>query len=131
MDALKQAVRFASDCKWECLVMDIENFTDLKLYNDRDWAGLHSTTGDASSRSGGLITYGDVPVDWWCTKQLSIAASSADAERRVLSTAVQERLQLPHIAQELEIQTPEQLQTYRDTEAAISIAKNNGGGSNI
>ena len=55
MDALKQAMRFASDCKWECLVMGTENLTVLKLYSESDWTGLHSTTGDASSRSRGLI----------------------------------------------------------------------------
>ena len=131
MDALKQAVRFASGCKWECLVMGTGDFTDLKLYSDSDWAGLHSTTGDISSRSGGLITYGGVPVDWWSTKQLSIATSSGDAESRALSTAVQKGLQLQHIAQELGIQTPEQLQTYCDAEAAIGFAKNNGGGSKM
>ena len=90
MDALKQAVRFASGCKWECLVMGTGNFTDLKLYSDSDWAGLHSTTGDISSRSGGLITYGGVPVDWWSTKQLSIATSSGDAESRALSNCCTE-----------------------------------------
>ena len=131
MDALKQAVRFAAGCKWECLVMGTGGCTDLKLYSDSDWAGLHSTTGDISSRSGGLITYGGVPVDWWSTKQLSIATSSGDAESRALSTAVQKGLQLQHIAQELDIQTPEQLQTYCDAEAAIGFAKNNGGGSKM
>ena len=131
MDALKQAVRFAAGCKWECLVMGTGGCTDLKLYSDSDWAGLHSTTGDISSRSGGLITYGGVPVDWWSTKQLSIATSSGDAESRALSTAVQKGLQLQHIAQELGIQTPEQLQTYCDAEAAIGFAKNNGGGSKM
>ena len=81
--------------------------------------------------SGGLITYGGVPVDWWSTKQLSIATSSGDAESRALSTTVQKGLQLQHIAQELGIQTPEQLQTYCDAEAAIGFAKKNGGGSKM
>ena len=111
--------------------MGTGNFTDLKLYSDSDWAGLHSITGNVPSRSGGLLAYGGVPVDWWSTNQLSIATSSGDAESRALSTAVQKGLQLQHIAQELEIQTLEQLQTYCDTEAAIGFAKNNGGGSKM
>ena len=36
MDALKQAMHFASGCKWECLVMSTGNFTDLKFYSDSD-----------------------------------------------------------------------------------------------
>ena len=86
---------------------------------------------DTASRNGGLITYGGVPIDWWSTKQLSIATSSGGAEGRALSTVVQKGLQLQHIAQELNIQTLEQLQTYCDAEAAIGFAKNNGGGSKM
>ena len=59
--------------------MGTVDLTNLKLYSDSVWAGLHFTTWDISSRRGGLITYGAVPIDWWSTKQPSIVTRSVSA----------------------------------------------------
>ena len=95
-EALYVAARFAADCQNECLLFGFGNAVGLKLFTDSDWAGLHSSTGEVYSISGGLITLGDYPVDWWSQKQKSIATSSADAESRALDTGVSRGLELQY-----------------------------------
>ena len=131
MEALKTAARFAAGCQDECLLFGTGDAVGLKLYTDSDWAGLHSATGEVDSRSGGLITLGDYPVDWWSQKQKSIATSSADAESRALGTGVSRGLELQYVADELGISTPTRLNAYTDATAAIGFAKNNGGATRM
>ena len=83
------------------------------------------------SRSGGLTTLGDYPVDWWSQKQKCIATSSADAESRALGTGVSRGLELQYVADELGISTPTILNAYTDATAAIGFAKNNGGATRM
>ena len=131
MEALKAAARFAAGCQHECLLFGFGDAVGLKLFTDSDWAGLHSSTGEVDSRSGGLITLGDYPVDWWSQKQKSIATSSADAESRALGTGVSRGLELQYVADELGISTPTRLNAYTDATAAIGFAKNNGGATRM
>ena len=63
MEALKTAARFVAGCKDECRLFGFGNAVGLKLFTYSDWAGLDSSTGEVDSRSGGLITLGDYPVD--------------------------------------------------------------------
>ena len=131
MEALKTAARFAAGCKDECLLFGTGDAVGIKVYTDSDWAGLHSATGEVDSRSGGLITLGDDPVDWWSQKQKCIATSSADAESRALGTGVSRGLELQYVADELGISTPTRLNVYTDATAAIGFAKNNGGATRM
>ena len=38
--------------------------TGLRVTTDSDWCGLHALTGETRSRSGKLIFYNGMPVDW-------------------------------------------------------------------
>ena len=101
-------------CQNECLLFGFGNAVGLNLFTDSDWAGLHSSTGEVDSRSGGLITLGDYPVDWWSQNQKSIATSSADAESRALGTGVSRGLELQYVADVLGISTPTRLHAFTD-----------------
>ena len=103
----------------------------LKVYSDSDWAGEYSVNGETASRTGCLITYNGMPVDWCSTKQLCIATSSADAESRALSTSIQRGLHTQYLAEELALHIEPTLPVYVDAAAAIGFARNNGGTSKM
>ena len=132
LEALKSTYRYISGAKHDCLtITGVEPKKGLDLFTDSDWAGTYSIDGECASRSGGVIKYNDVPIDWWSSKQTSIATSSGDAESRALATGVTRGLQLQHIAEELHIQTPPSLAVYADADAAIGFAKHNGGATRM
>ena len=131
LEALKTCIRYAAGVKEECLVMPADITEGLKVYTDSDWAGSYSVDQDTHSRTGVLVTYNGVPVDWMSAKQLCIATSSGDAESRALASGVQRGLQIQYIAEELLIATPSVLHIWVDAEAAIGFARNNGGGTKM
>ena len=131
LEALKTAIRYAAGAVDDCLYIPAEINSGLECYTDSDWAGNYSIDGCTRSRSGMLIRYNGVPVDWLSSKQLCIATSSADAESRALSTGVMRGLQMQYIAEELMLYTPRMLPVFVDAEAAIGFARNNGGGSKM
>ena len=131
LEALKTCIRYASGVKEECLVMPADITEGLRVFTDSDWAGSYSVDQDTHSRSGVLITYNGVPVDWMSAKQLCIATSSGDAESKALASGVQRGLQVQYIAEELMIATPSVLNIWVDAEAAIGFARNNGGGTKM
>jgi phosphotransferase system IIB component len=131
LEALKTCIRYAAGVKEECLVMPADITEGLKVYTDSDWAGSYSVDQDTHSRTGVLVTYNGVPVDWMSAKQLCIATSSGDAESRALASGVQRGLQIQYIAEELMIATPSVLHIWVDAEAAIGFARNNGGGTKM
>ena len=132
LEALKSTYRYISGAKHDCLTISgVKPKKGLELFTDSDWAGTYSIDGECASRSGGVIKYNDVPIDWWSSKQTSIATSSGDAESRALATGVTRGLQLQYIAEELHIQTPPSLAVYADADAAIGFAKHNGGATRM
>ena len=131
LEALKTAIRYAAGAVDDCLFIPAGINSGLECFTDSDWAGNYSIDGCTKSRSGMLIRYNGVPVDWLSSKQLCIATSSADAESRALSTGVMRGLQMQYIAEELMLQTSSVLPVFVDAEAAIGFARNNGGGSKM
>lgn len=131
LEAIKAACRYIAGAKYDCLTMQPDNHSGLVVCTDSDWAGEWGATGDVKSRSGGLVTLNNMPVDWWSAKQVSIATSSGDAESRALATGVGRGLQTQYLAEELQIPTSPQLRIWVDSSAAIGFARNNGGGSKM
>ena len=115
----------------DCLVSNSSITEGLKVYSDSDWAGEYSVNGETASRTGCLITYNGMPVDWCSSKQLCIATSSADAESRALSTSIQRGLHTQYLAEELGLQLEPMLPIFVDANAAIGFARNNGGTSKM
>jgi len=131
LEALKSCVRYAAGQTDGCLRIPATTTEGMKAYSDSDWAGQFKIDGDVHSRTGLLITFNKVPIDWASTKQLCIATSSGDAESRALATTVARGLQMQYIAEELELDTPATLQIYADADAAIGFARNTGGNSKM
>jgi hypothetical protein len=114
----------------------IKPTTDLKLncYADADYCGLFNLE-DAEdpdavrSRTGYLLTLGDVPVCWSSKLQTSIALSTMEAEYIALATAMRTLLPLKSILKTmahslgLENLLGDQLSiVYEDNEAALTLA---------
>ena len=131
LEALKAMCRYAAGCMEDCLMTNNTITEGLKVYSDSDWAGEYSVNGETASRTGCLITYNGMPVDWCSTKQLCIATSSADAESRALSTSIQRGLHTQYLAEELALHLEPTLPVYVDAAAAIGFARNNGGTSKM
>ena len=131
LEALKAMCRYTAGCMEDCLMANNTIIEGLKVYSDSDWAGEYSVNGETASRTGCLITYNGMPVDWCSTKQLCIATSSADAESRALSTSIQRGLHTQYLAEELALHIEPTLPVYVDAAAAIGFARNNGGTSKM
>ena len=69
LEALKAAIRYAAGNKYECLETQPDSDIGFNLWTDSDWVGTWGMDGETQSRSGGLVTYNEMPVDWWSSKQ--------------------------------------------------------------
>lgn len=135
--------RYTSKCNvvlWQCLkrvLRYLKGTIDLKLvykrcynYNnilcgfvDSDWGG--SDKQDRKSTTGYLFKLFDVCTITWSTKkQMSVAASSTEAEYMALYEAVREALWLKSLAASINIVVDKPIIIYEDNNGCISIANN-------
>lgn len=95
----------------------------LSGYVDSDWGGNDTT--DRKSTTGYLFKlFNKCTICWNSRKQLSVAASSTEAEYMALFEAVREALWLKSLAQSINIKVTKPIIIYEDNNGCISIASN-------
>lgn len=124
---------------WQCLkrvLRYLQGTVDLKLtykrcdynnilcgYVDSDWGG--SDTRDRKSTTGYLFKlFEQCTITWSTKKQMSVAASSTEAEYMALYEAVREALWLKSLAVSIKLDIVNPIIIYEDNNGCISIANN-------
>lgn len=124
---------------WQCLkrvLRYLKGTIDLKLcykrcdynnilcgYVDSDWGG--NDIRDRKSTTGYLFKLFDqCTITWSTKKQMSVAASSTEAEYMALYEAVREALWLKSLAVSIHINIDKPITIYEDNNGCISIANN-------
>ena len=119
--ALKRIGRYLKGTRTQGMIIKPKMQLNLDCYADADFAGLwtHENPHDTisvKSRTGYIMTLGDVPVIWASKLQTEIAMSTMEAEYIAVSTAMKELIPLREVfADILEI-----FQIERDPVSAIS-----------
>lgn len=124
---------------WQCLkrvLRYLKGTVDLKLsykrcaynnilcgYVDSDWGG--SDSNDRKSTTGYLFKlFEHCSITWSTKRQISVAASSTEAEYMALYEAVREALWLKSLAVSIKIDIDKPIIIYEDNNGCISIANN-------
>lgn len=99
------------------------SFNDILVgYVDSDWAGDEN---DRKSTTGYLFKlFERSPICWNSKRQLSVAASSTEAEYMALFEAVREALWLKSLASSIKIDISKPIVIFEDNNGCISIANN-------
>lgn len=124
---------------WQCLkrvLRYLKGTTDLKLtykrceynnilcgYVDSDWGGSDMT--DRKSTTGYVFKlFEQCTITWSTKRQMSVAASSTEAEYMALYEAVREALWLKALAASINMNIVDPIIIYEDNNGCISIANN-------
>ena len=99
----------------------LEEFPELLVYSDSDWAGCLRTR---KSTSGGVLTFQGGILKTWSSTQASIAQSSGEAEYYALVRAASEALGMKSIMHDLGWDC--KIRLLVDSSAAKSIASRTG-----
>ena len=95
----------------------------LSGYVDSDWGGNDSN--DRKSTTGYIfILFEGCTICWNTKRQLSVAASSTEAEYMALFEGVKEALWLKSLANSMKINVIDPITIYEDNNGCISIANN-------
>jgi hypothetical protein len=131
---LKRIARYLKGTRTKGMLIKPSSNLALDLYADADFAGLWGAENStdptsAKSRTGYLITLGEVPVLWTSKLQTEISLSTCEAEYIALSTAMKAllpiRLLFHSLADTLEIAREELTKVcavYEDNNAALKLA---------
>jgi Reverse transcriptase (RNA-dependent DNA polymerase) len=127
--AVKRIARYLRGTKDKGMIIKPNGDLKLDCYADADFAGLWNSEGatDSScvkSRTGFVITFGDVPLVWQSKLQTEIALSTLEAEYIALSTSMRTLIPLRALVAEV----CNGLQIVRSTESKVSTVfeDNNG-----
>jgi hypothetical protein len=131
---LKRIARYLKGTRTKGMIIKPSSDLALDMYADADFAGLWGAEKptdptSAKSRTGYLITLGEVPVLWASKLQTEISLSTCEAEYIALSTAMKAllpiRLLFHSLADTLEIEREELTRVcavYEDNNAALKLA---------
>ncbi|KPI92981.1 Copia protein [Papilio xuthus] len=139
VNILSRYTKFNNKELWQCLkrvLRYLKGTINLKLcykrseynhilsgYVDSDWGG--QDTRDRKSTTGYLFKAFDICTITWSTrKQMSVAASSTEAEYMALYEAVREALWLKSLAVSMHICIDKPIVIFEDNNGCISIANN-------
>ena len=132
--AVKRIARYLKGTKTSGLIFDPNKNLRLEMYCDADFAGLwNSEKSDdpvcVKSRSGVVITFGDVPICWSSKLQSEIATSTMHAEYIALSLGMRDLIpikrQVDEICEILKVRRDEQSRVvvvHEDNEGALKLA---------
>ena len=131
--AMKRIGKYLKKTKKKGMIMKPSKDLTLDLYVDADFAGLWSYEDPhdpscVKSRTGYVITLGDVPIVWKSKLQEQVALSTMEAEYIAASVAMRELLPmrriLTYICDELDIERPKESTistVWEDNSAALSV----------
>jgi hypothetical protein len=133
--AVKRIARYLKGSRTQGLILKPESNLSLAMYADADFAGLwtaedHDDPICVRSRTGCVITLGDVPITWTSKLQTEIATSTMHAEYIALSMSLRELLPISRLLNEICERTNIQrdddtkiCRVFEDNEAAMKLAK--------
>ena len=133
--AIKRIAKYLIKTRDKGLIIQPDSELKLDLYADADFAGqwnLQNADDPASvkSRSGSIITLGNIPVLWSSKLQTQIATSTMHAEYIALSNALRDLIPIQDLLNEINGKFPlERIEETRiarvweDNEGAIKLAK--------
>ena len=121
--AIKRIARYLRGTMNRGMVIDPNKELRLDLYADADFAGLwnvenHDDPISVKSRTGWLLTLGEIPITWASKLQTEIALSTFEAEYIALSTGLRQLL----AARELIKEISQEVGIGRETISIISRA---------
>lgn len=121
---LKRVLRYLKGTMNLKLCYKRYDFNDVLCgYVDSDWGG--NDTQDRKSTTGYLFKlFNQCTITWSTRKQMSVAASSTEAEYMALFKAVREALWLKSLASSIHINIDKPIIIYEDNNGCISIANN-------
>ena len=104
--AIKRIARYLKGTLDRGMVIKPKKDLRLDLYADADFAGLwnvekHDDPVSVKSRTGWLLTLGDIPITWASKLQTEIALSTFEAEYIALSTGLRQLLAARELMQEI------------------------------
>ena len=132
--AIKKIARYLKGTKDRGFIFDPKKDLQLEMFCDADFAGLWNVEGKddpicVRSRSGMVITFGEVPVIWKSKLQTEIAVSTMQAEYISLSEGMRELIplkrQIEEICDVLNIVRDPTIQickVHEDNEGALKLA---------
>ena len=132
--ALKRIGRYLKATRTRGLVVNPKKDLSLQMYADADFAGLWNLEHaddpiSVKSRTGFIITLGDVPVTWSSKLQTEIATSTMHAEYIALSTGMRELLPITHTLDHIcsifhveRTETSKLVRVWEDNEGALKLA---------
>ena len=132
--AVKRIVRYLQGTKDKGLIIKPTQNLQIDLYADADFAGLWNSEDDqdpicVKSRSGYILTIGNVPLVWKSKLQTEIALSTMESEYIALSLAMRELVGMRALFDEVKLilDLPGETQTnlsrvFEDNEACRKLA---------
>ena len=134
--AIKRIGRYLAGTKTRGLLIN-PNTTNLSLdmYADADFAGLWNfehadDPSSVKSRTGFIITLGDIPITWGSKLQTEIATSTMHAEYIALSTSLRELIPIKSLLEEVSTlfhiqrdDTTRVIRVFEDNEGTLKLAK--------
>ncbi|KAH9656898.1 reverse transcriptase Ty1/copia-type domain-containing protein [Citrus sinensis] len=122
MKAIMRILKYLkSNLGKEIIFSKNEDYNNIKVYTDVDWAGLVS---DRCSTSGYFTFVGGNLVTWRSKKQHVVACSSYEAEYRGMALGICEGLWISFILNDLGHLSQQPIQLYCDNKATRDIAHN-------
>jgi hypothetical protein len=125
--AVKRIARYLKQTRDRGMIISPNANLKLDLYVNADFAGLWNITdtedpSTVQSRTGYVITLGNVPVIWKSKLQTEIALSTCEAEYIAASQAMRALLTLRHTLMEIPRDPATAIScVWKDNEAALSI----------
>ena len=99
----------------------LSSSTELVVYSDVDWASCPDMR---KSTSGFAVFLGDNLVSWSYKRQQNVSHSSAEAEYRVVASAVAEASWLRQLLQELYVPLRRAILVYCDNISSVYMSSN-------
>ncbi len=120
-EKVKRVVRYLKGEPRVVYEYNWQNYEDIIVYVDTDWAGCFKTR---KSTSGGAIMRGGHLLKHWSSTQQTIALSSGEAELKGIVKGAAEGLGLQSVGKDLNISYD--VHVYTDSSAAMGMVARKG-----
>ncbi|CAF2265902.1 unnamed protein product [Brassica napus] len=120
-EAAVRVVRYLKGCPGQGILLSSTSDLRVTAYCDSDWNACPRTRRSLSSY---VVLLGDSPVSWKTKKQDRVSLSSAEAEYRSMTAAVQELLWIKELLESIGISHHDPMKLICDSKSALHIAAN-------
>jgi hypothetical protein len=121
--AVKRIIRYLNTTLAKALTFDGSVKNGLKAYADASWGSDEDTR---RSTTGYVVMLNETAVSWKSQRQVTVAASSTEAEYMALFSVIQEVLWIRRLLKDLSYGSNEPTTVYQDNKSTIMMVKNPG-----